>query len=253
MSGRFLKNGGKSCINRLLERRSMADFCSSTEIPILTKQRHLRAYARSPLLFKKIKDSGISPSLSSSSPSLSSKTGFIGWYLGMIECRPVLTKSITSALIYTLADLSSQLITQPSLKSFDSIRTLRMAGYGMLILGPSLHFWFNFISRVLPKRDILTTFKKIFVGQTVYGPVMTTVFFSMNAGAQGENGADIVARLKRDMLPTMLSGLMYWPACDFVTFKFIPVHLQPLVSNSFSYLWTIYMTYKAGLEKAGAE
>ncbi|THF97182.1 hypothetical protein TEA_012304 [Camellia sinensis var. sinensis] len=68
----------------------------------------------------------------------------------------------------------------------------------------------------------------------------------------GENGAEIIARLKRDLLPTMLSGVMYWPICDFVTFKFIPVHLQPLVSNSFSYLWTIYMTYMASLDKASS-
>lgn len=42
----------------------------------------------------------------------------------------------------------------------------------------------------------------------------------------GENGEEIVARLKRDLLPTLISGIMYWPLCDFITFKFIPVHLQ---------------------------
>ncbi|KAJ6985191.1 hypothetical protein NC653_023234 [Populus alba x Populus x berolinensis] len=68
----------------------------------------------------------------------------------------------------------------------------------------------------------------------------------------GENSAEIIARLKRDLLPTMINGVMYWPVCDFVTFKFTPVHLQPLVSNSFSYLWTVYMTYMASLDKAGS-
>ncbi|KAL8116295.1 hypothetical protein AgCh_022701 [Apium graveolens] len=125
-----------------------------------------------------------------------------------------------------------------------------MAGYGMLILGPSLHFWFNFVSKALPKRDLLTTMTKIVMGQTLYGPLMTVVFFSVNASLQGENGEEIYARLKRDLVPTMISGVMYWPLCDFVTFKFIPVQLQPLVSNSFSYLWTVYMTYMANLDKA---
>lgn len=120
--------------------------------------------------------------------------------------------------------------------------------------------------------------------------------------SSGESGEEIVARLKRDLLPTMFKGVMYWPVCDFITFRFIPVHLQvcdevlpcllshmffctllfswaevkllpvlmigrnwisltntffllvflwqPLVSNSFSYLWTIYLTYTASLEKA---
>jgi len=69
----------------------------------------------------------------------------------------------------------------------------------------------------------------------------------------GETVPEIIARLKRDLVPTIKSGIVYWPACDFITFKFVPVHLQPLVSNSFSFLWTIYITYMASLKKADVE
>lgn len=127
-----------------------------------------------------------------------------------------------------------------------------MGGYGMLILGPSLHYWYNFMSRIFPNRDLFSTLKKIGLGQTLYGPAMTVVFFSVNAALQGESGEEILARLKRDLIPTMMNGVMYWPVCDFVTFKFIPLHLQPLVVNSFSYIWTIYMTYMANQHKVGA-
>ncbi|XP_076919219.1 uncharacterized protein LOC143579929 [Bidens hawaiensis] len=174
----------------------------------------------------------------------------IGWYLGLVKTRPILTKSITSAFIYTAADLSSQTIAGSSEESYDLVRTIRMAGYGMIVLGPSLHYWFNFMSRLFPKRDLISTFKKMFMGQAVFGPIMTVVFFSVNAGLQGESGTEIVARLKRDLVPTLINGVMFWPVCDFITFRFIPVHLQPLVSNSFAYIWTVYMTYMASLEKA---
>lgn len=60
-----------------------------------------------------------------------------------------------------------------------------MAGYGMIILGPSLHFWFNFVSRLFPKRDLIATFSKMFMGQAIFGPIMTVVFFSVNAALQG--------------------------------------------------------------------
>ncbi|XP_076941310.1 uncharacterized protein LOC143610823 [Bidens hawaiensis] len=177
-------------------------------------------------------------------------SGPIWWYLGMIKARPILTKSVTSALIYIAADLTSQTITKSSSEPYDLIRTCRMAGYGMIILGPTLHFWFNFLSRVLPKQNLVTTFKKMFIGQTVFGPIMTAMFFTYNASLQGESGKEIIARLKRDMLPTMISNAIYWPLCDFMTFRFTPVHLQPLVNNSFSYVWTIYITYMASLSKA---
>jgi protein Mpv17 len=171
----------------------------------------------------------------------------------MIKSRPIFTKSITSALIYTAADLTSQTLSLQTLDSYDLVRTLRMAGYGMIVLGPTLHFWFNFVSKVLPKTDLVATLKKIIMGQTLFGPTMNVVFFSVNAALQGENGSEIVARLKRDVIPTMIAGVMYWPLCDFVTFRFIPVHLQPLVSNSFSFLWTVYLTYIASLEKTGSD
>ncbi|KAB5520695.1 hypothetical protein DKX38_025014 [Salix brachista] len=60
-----------------------------------------------------------------------------------------------------------------------------MAGYGLLVIGPSLHFWFGFVSKLLPERDLVTTFKKILMGQTIYEPIMTVVFFSLNARLQG--------------------------------------------------------------------
>jgi protein Mpv17 len=34
--------------------------------------------------------------------------GVVGWYLGVLDARPVLTKSVTAAAIFTVADLSSQ-------------------------------------------------------------------------------------------------------------------------------------------------
>ncbi|KAG9440255.1 hypothetical protein H6P81_020420 [Aristolochia fimbriata] len=250
MSASFLRNGGRVCCRLgVLYRNSLLPDSS------LLAGQSRRACARSPVLNAKSgkwEFASWSSSFCSSSAS-SSRNGFVGWYLGMIESRPVLTKSITAGIIFTVADVSSQMITLENSDSLDPVRTLRMAGYGLLLSGPSLHIWFNSISRFIPKRDVLNTMKKIFIGQTVYGPMMTTVFFSLNAALQGETRAEIIARLKRDLIPTFKSGLVYWPICDFITFKFIPVRLQPLVSNSFSFLWTIYITYMASLKRVGNE
>ncbi|KAI9381746.1 hypothetical protein POPTR_014G017800v4 [Populus trichocarpa] len=167
-----------------------------------------------------------------------------------------------------------------------------MAGYGLLFLGPSQHLWFNFMRKVLPKRDVLTTFKKVFMGQAVYGPANATLFSPIMqlykailclfppqgyreavigqffiishlyksveatpepSSSSGERGDEIVARLKRDLLPTLRNGLLYWPVCDFATYKFVLVHPQPLVNIICSYVWTIYLTYMASLKKASTD
>ena len=49
-----------------------------------------------------------SSSSSSSSSSSFSAFGFVGWYLGMVKSRPIVTKSVTCSLIYIAADLTSQ-------------------------------------------------------------------------------------------------------------------------------------------------
>ncbi|CAA7038001.1 unnamed protein product [Microthlaspi erraticum] len=219
-----------------------------------------KSYFRSHQLLGRAKETKLSPpprpssssGFCSSSSSSPASEGFVGWYLGMVKSRPLLTKGVTSSLIYIAADLSSQTIAKNSSESYDLVRTARMAGYGLIVLGPTLHYWFNFMSRLLPKQDLITTFKKMAMGQIIYGPIMMVIFFSLNAFLQGEGMSDIVARLKRDFLPAMLNCVMYWPVCDFITFKFFPVHLQPLVSNSFSYLWTIYMTYMGNRKKPDA-
>lgn len=69
--------------------------------------------------------------------------------------------------------------------SLDIIRTLRMAGFGLLILGTAQHLWFDFVARVLPKRDIVSTLKKLLMGQLGFGPVINSIFFSFNAALQG--------------------------------------------------------------------
>ncbi|KAK6130834.1 hypothetical protein DH2020_035423 [Rehmannia glutinosa] len=132
-----------------------------------------------------------------------------------------------------VTETSSQFFTYFSIlrrsyssKSSNSNMGLLSWYLGMLDLRPAQHLWFNFVARVLPKRDMVTTFKKLAMGQLVYGPMINGVFFSFNAALQGESGNEIVARLKRDLIPTLLNGLMYWPLCDFFTYKIIPVHLQ---------------------------
>ena len=52
-------------------------------------------------------------------------------------------------------DFYGQTFSKSSSEPYDLVRTLRMTGYGMLILGPSLHFWFNMMSKLFPKRDLM--------------------------------------------------------------------------------------------------
>lgn len=240
-----MRDVGKRCFLQLRDRKLVFDGGAVCKIPSFANWRECPPCVRYYHQLRKRSPSSFTSSNSSSSSSFL-KLGFVGWYLRKLETQPLVTKSITSSLIFVASDLTSQTITMPSASaSYDLKRTMRMATYALFILGPSQHMWFNFLSKAFPKTDVPSTLKKILMGQAAFGPVINTVFFSYNSALQGENGSEIVARLKRDLLPTLLGGAMFWPVCDFVTFKFIQVQLQPLMNSSCAYVWTIYLTYMA--------
>uniref|UniRef100_A0A7N0TVN1 PXMP2/4 family protein 4 n=1 Tax=Kalanchoe fedtschenkoi TaxID=63787 RepID=A0A7N0TVN1_KALFE len=228
MSGTaFLRGGCRSFVSR---RKTLSDVIGSETVVTQT----VRRYRRLPQLVRRFRDSiDTSPRAFSASAAKRKEGGgcggLVAWYLGMVKRQPVLTKSVTCSLIYTAADLSSQTIARTVSDEpppYDLFRTLRMASYGMVLLGPTLHMWFGLMSSLCPKQDLVSTFKKMAMGQAIYGRIMTIVFFSFNAAAQGENSAEITARLKRDLVPALFNGVMYWPVCDFITFRFTPLHLQ---------------------------
>ncbi|CAI5520448.1 unnamed protein product, partial [Closterium sp. Naga37s-1] len=101
-----------------------------------------------------------------------------------------------------------------------------MAGAGLLLSGPTLHLWFTRLAKFIPGTDVPRVLLKIAMGQLLYSPVFNSVFFSINAALQGENKEQIIARLRRDLIPTLISGACYWPVCDFITFRYVPVRLQ---------------------------
>ncbi|GLT93568.1 hypothetical protein SLE2022_113570 [Rubroshorea leprosula] len=246
MSGNSMRNLSHRCLLRFSSRLSDVHSLAKS-----SPNQQRRFYWSLQNLMSGINHPNIPPTVNKipgiSSSTSSPKVGPLGWYLTKLESKPLITKSVTTSLIFAAADITSQMM-QSSAGSFDSMRTLRMGVYGLLLLGPSQHFWFNFLSKHLPKRDLLTTLKKVLMGQALFGPPSTSVFFSYNAALQGESGDEIAARLKRDLLPTLMNGAMYWPFCDFVTFRFTLVHLQPLMNSSCAYLWTIYLTYMASLK-----
>lgn len=94
-------------------------YCNSVSEPITgspvsrklyNQVQQSKAYSRFP---QKVKEFELpSPSIVSStlSSTASSRIGLVSWYLGMVKSRPIITKGVTCGLIYTAADLSSQVI-----------------------------------------------------------------------------------------------------------------------------------------------
>ena len=78
----------------------------------------------------------------------------------------------------------------PSLPSlvpswWNASQTARMALFGLLLSGPSLHLWFTRLAVLLPGTHLPAVLLKMALGQLLYGPLFVTAFFSGNAALQG--------------------------------------------------------------------
>lgn len=105
MRGVFLKNG---LVHRFSQIWKSADAKNPFLVP---RDRDARGSHHYHNLLNKSRESASGafsiPFSSSSSPSRS-RVGFVAWYLGLVQSRPLLTKSVTSSLIYAAADCTSQ-------------------------------------------------------------------------------------------------------------------------------------------------
>lgn len=113
--------GMGSYLLRNTRKRLAQDGVFVTKTPTLATQlQQCRAYAPSRRLLSEARGFKLWRPLSatfpkrslssstSSSPASNSNTGFLGWYLGKLQSRPIVTKSISTSLIYAAADITSQ-------------------------------------------------------------------------------------------------------------------------------------------------
>lgn len=71
---------------------------------------------------------------------------------------------------------------------FDAARNLRLSIYGLLVGGPSGHYWHAFLdSRIMPKRPQSPTavLAKLAADQLLFAPISTAIFLAYLKAAEG--------------------------------------------------------------------
>ena len=170
-------------------------------------------------------------------------------YTKQLESRPILTKSSTAGIIFALSDYLAQRIEQKNDKkkpALDRTRLLASTLVGFLYFGPAAHYWYEWIFRLLPGTGIGSTVQKALLGQLIFGPSFTCVFFATSLLQAGEFSLAAWGRKIREDLPgAWLAGVGFWPLVDLISYSVIPVIWIPLFINLCSLVWTIYLSLVA--------
>ncbi|KAJ5761569.1 hypothetical protein N7533_003608 [Penicillium manginii] len=163
------------------------------------------------------------------------------WYQSKLAKRPILTASITSAVLFASGDtLAQQAVDRRGLEKHDFARTGRMALYGGAVFGPVATKWFGILQRhVVLNSTLTTTLARVGCDQFIFAPVQLTAFLSSMAIMEGSSPLE---KLKHSWLPAYKANCMVWPFVQGVNFTFVPLELRVLVVNVVSLGWNCFLS-----------
>ncbi|KAJ0261217.1 Peroxisomal membrane 22 kDa [Hirschfeldia incana] len=179
------------------------------------------------------------------------KWSFLSWYLALLSNYPVLTKAVTSAILTLIGDLICQLTINKT-SSLDKKRTLTFTILGLGLVGPALHFWYLYLSKVVTASGLSGAVLRLLLDQFVFAPVFVGVFLSAVVTLEGKP-SHVIPKLKQEWTGAVLANWQLWIPFQFLNFRFVPQNFQVLASNVVALAWNVILSFKAHKEVAVAK
>ncbi|CAH0483082.1 unnamed protein product [Peronospora belbahrii] len=180
--------------------------------------------------------------------------GFRLKYDRWLQDSPLLTKGITSAILFGLGDrLAQRVETAETLHGDESDvedrygleRTARMMVWGGLVFGPLGHVWYNFLEKTIQGNSTAAIIKKIAADQLVLAPPLALAFFTYAGSAEGKPLRDTVQSAVTKFRPTLAVNWAVWPLVHVGTFGFVPLQYRVLYINLANVGWSAFLSQMA--------
>nr|GMD22964.1 protein sym-1-like [Ipomoea batatas] len=169
-----------------------------------------------------------------------------GGYLCLLEKYPVWTKAITSAFLTCVGDVICQLWIDAA-PSLDGKRTFIFTFLGLVLVGPTLHFWYLYLSRLVTTPGASGAFFRLLLDQFIFAPIFIGVFLSTLVTLEGR-ASQVIPKLQQEWVSSVLANWQLWIPFQFLNFRFVPQQFQVLAANLVSLVWNVILSYKAHKE-----
>lgn len=173
------------------------------------------------------------------------------FYAQSLDMYPIRTKSLTAGCIFALSDYCAQRLECQQAKfpkpcKLNWTRILTAGAVGLFYFGPAAHYWYDMIFRLLPGTSLVSTLQKATLGQLLFGPSFTCIFFATSLLQAGTFSiGNWFHKIKNDLPSAWLAGIGFWPLVDLVSYSVISKEYIPLFVNVCSFLWTIFLSIVA--------
>ncbi|KAL6542015.1 hypothetical protein OROGR_011501 [Orobanche gracilis] len=191
---------------------------------------------------------------------------FISWYLSLLASYPVMTKAVTSAFLTLVGDIICQVYMSPppvfqsyvrgseslqllidQVPSPDMKRAFIFTLLGLVLVGPTLHFWYLSLSKIVTTPGASGAFLRLLLDQLLFAPTFIGIFLSALMTLEGRP-SDVIPKLRQEWFSSVLANWQLWIPFQFFNFRFVPQQFQVLAANFISLIWNVILSYKAHKE-----
>jgi protein Mpv17 len=193
-----------------------------------------------------------------------------GWYTRALVEKPLLTNSLTAALLAAIGDAGAQAveyaldIMSPGKSSYNWGRTINMAAFG-LVSGPIYSLWYRGLDRAAKSSTFALSYEaqigsKVMADAVLASPFMLHLYYGITGLLEGRSSDDIMENARGSFYKAWGLGLSVWMPVQVFNFHLTPVHLQPIVVAFVDTAWKLslsllnhYAAYGKKGEAIGAE
>ncbi|KAL3835314.1 hypothetical protein ACJIZ3_010050 [Penstemon smallii] len=175
-----------------------------------------------------------------------SNWSLLSWYMSLLAKYPMMTKAVTSALLTLVGDLVCQLAID-QVPSLDLKRTLIFTLLGLVLVGPTLHFWYLYLSKLITTPGASGAVMRLLLDQFIFAPIFIGTFLSTLVTLEGRPSL-VIPKLKQEWFSSVLANWQLWIPFQFLNFRFVPQQFQVLAANFIALVWNVILSYKAHKE-----
>ncbi|KAM9446916.1 peroxisomal membrane protein 2 [Clarias gariepinus] len=176
-------------------------------------------------------------------------TRLLQQYLHLLKTYPIITKSVTSAVLSALGNLLSQVLESKkkrkdgqSGKEVDVYGPLRFAVYGLVITGPLSHHFYHLLELLFPASAPFSLLKRLLLERLIFAPAFLLLFFAVMNTLEGKTHSDLQDKLKARYWPALKMNWKVWTPFQFININYVPVQYRVLFANLIALFWNAYLT-----------
>jgi peroxisomal membrane protein 2 len=175
---------------------------------------------------------------------------FLGFYFEQLFKNPIRTKAVTSCVIATSANFTSQKLS--GCKSIDQDSLVAYGLYGLFFGGTLPHYFYTMIERVIPQDIKFRKLIQFLLERFTFTPFSQVISLYFLSRFEGKDHKTALKGLVKLYWPVLTANWQYLSLLMFINFMFVPPMLRVLTTNVIGFVWIIFVGNKRRREAAKA-